>query len=239
MSTGAEIKDKGVVYLDRIGIIGETKLVGLKKVEEIVDRYKADKKALPSILADIQAEYGWIPENALEYVAQELNIPISKLYDRVKKEEPRVCMEDGIEYYPECKKCGTVLTKEPFTDINTVTVRSFWCPECGEENWFYIDLERMFRNKNRWCPVCEKFTRDYTDDHECPCCGGEVYRTKTRTNKERAIEYYPRCPDCRKIISKKPFTDLSTVTVVELYCSACDKSHWLYIDLERIYEREK
>lgn len=113
------------------------------------------------------------------------------------------------------------------------------CPKCGKDHWFYIDLEKMFRRKNKWCPRCGIFTRNYTDNNECSVCGGEVYRTKSRTNRERAIEYYPKCPDCGKVLIDKPFTDINTVCMVEVYCPDCDKHHWLYIDMERMFKSDK
>ncbi len=232
----------GVVHLDEIGVVGKTKLIGLGKIEAIVDKYKKEKSSLTSILSKIQKEYGWIPENVLEYVAERLSIPISKLHDTMedteKEERFRVPKYGVLEYYPQCPDCGTHLTNIPFTDVETVVVTSFECNNCGKTHWFYIDLEKIFRRKNKWCPQCSIFTRNYTDNNECPICGSEVYRTKSRTIKER-VEYYPRCPDCGKVLTNKPFTDVDTVCIAEGYCSGCDKHHWLYIDLERMFKSDK
>lgn len=45
------------------------------KLKSIVDEYNADSGSMISILQDIQAEYQYLPQEALEYVAQRLNIP--------------------------------------------------------------------------------------------------------------------------------------------------------------------
>lgn len=51
-----------------------------EKVVEIVQRYHADKTASLAILQDIQAEYGYLPREALEEVARQLDQPISNIY---------------------------------------------------------------------------------------------------------------------------------------------------------------
>lgn len=242
MLSKKEFETSGVVHLDEIGVVGKTKLVGLGKIETILEKHKKDKDSLPTILADIQAEYGWIPENALEFVAKSLNIPINKLYDTLKNKETEERLQTGkygiLEYYPQCPDCESYLTNIPFKDTETVVMTSFECNKCGKNHWFYIDLEKIFRRKNKWCPQCSIFTRNYTANNECPVCGSEVYRTKSRINKDRATEYYPKCPDCGKVLTDTPFTDIDTVCIVEDYCPDCDKNHWQFIDLQRMFKSE-
>lgn len=45
------------------------------KLDSIIDEYDAEQGWLISILQDIQAEYKYLPREALEYVARRLNIP--------------------------------------------------------------------------------------------------------------------------------------------------------------------
>lgn len=45
------------------------------RFKSIVDGYNAEKGSLISILQDIQAQYNYLPLEAMEYVARRLNIP--------------------------------------------------------------------------------------------------------------------------------------------------------------------
>lgn len=45
------------------------------RLNSIIDAYNAEQGSLISILQDIQAEYTYLPVDALEYVARRLNIP--------------------------------------------------------------------------------------------------------------------------------------------------------------------
>ncbi|MGQ9672559.1 MAG: NADH-quinone oxidoreductase subunit NuoE family protein [Candidatus Aminicenantales bacterium] len=46
------------------------------KVKSIVDKHQAEKKALIAILQDIQAEYNYLPEEALRLVSRSLGVPL-------------------------------------------------------------------------------------------------------------------------------------------------------------------
>jgi len=50
--------------------------MNLAIVDEILDRYKRKKSALIGILQDIQAEYNYLPEEALGLVKKRLSIPL-------------------------------------------------------------------------------------------------------------------------------------------------------------------
>ena len=52
----------------------------LKKVDEIIKRYKSRGSGLIGVLQDIQGEYNYLPKEALTYVAEELNVPLSQTY---------------------------------------------------------------------------------------------------------------------------------------------------------------
>ena len=49
-------------------------------VERIVDKYRRDVGMLVSILQDIQAEYNYLPREALEEVSRCLNVALSQVY---------------------------------------------------------------------------------------------------------------------------------------------------------------
>jgi NADH:ubiquinone oxidoreductase subunit E len=49
-------------------------------VSEILDRYPADRMVSLAVLEDIQAEYKFLPREALEEVAVRLNMPLSEVY---------------------------------------------------------------------------------------------------------------------------------------------------------------
>jgi phage FluMu protein Com len=236
------IKLSGVVHLNEYGIVAEPKEIDLEKLQAIVDKYQGKRDALLLIIHDIRAEHQCLPTKALEFVAEKLSIPINKIYHVMDESAAGAELEaektgaPTIEYYPQCRDCGTRLTDTPFTDFDTVAVTSFFCPKCNKEEWFYIDLEKISRKKNMWCPTCCIFTREYNPDHECPNCGGEVFRTQSKSCKDRAVEYYPRCPECNKVLSQDPLCDVNTVSVIDIYCPHCEKSQWLYVDLSKMYK---
>lgn len=49
-------------------------------VSEILDRYPADRTSSLAVLEDIQAEYKYLPREALEEVARRLRIPLGEVY---------------------------------------------------------------------------------------------------------------------------------------------------------------
>lgn len=50
------------------------------KVAEIVKKYNKDKSQLVSIMQDIQAEYNYLPREALDKLSRKLDIPQSQVY---------------------------------------------------------------------------------------------------------------------------------------------------------------
>jgi NADH-quinone oxidoreductase subunit E len=54
--------------------------VDLRKVSAIVDRHQEEGGALIAILQDVQAEYNYLPANALRSVAEKLEIPLINVY---------------------------------------------------------------------------------------------------------------------------------------------------------------
>ncbi|HEC34407.1 MAG TPA: NAD(P)H-dependent oxidoreductase subunit E [Chloroflexi bacterium] len=50
------------------------------RVNEIVDRYGADRTASLAVLQDIQREYNYLPREALELMAERLGMPLGEVY---------------------------------------------------------------------------------------------------------------------------------------------------------------
>jgi NADH-quinone oxidoreductase subunit E len=51
----------------------------LERVDQIVDKYGADPSYLIQALLDIQMEYNWLPREALERVAERLEVPATRI----------------------------------------------------------------------------------------------------------------------------------------------------------------
>ena len=51
------------------------------KVKVIVNKYKGDRSALVAILQDIQDEYRYLPKEALTVIHEQMNIPMSRVYE--------------------------------------------------------------------------------------------------------------------------------------------------------------
>ena len=51
-----------------------------QRVNEIIDGYDVDRSASLAILQDIQREYNFLPREALELVAQRLEVPVGHVY---------------------------------------------------------------------------------------------------------------------------------------------------------------
>ena len=50
------------------------------KLDSIIDEHDVEEGSLIPILQDIQAEYSYLPKEALEHVAQRLNIPMVQIF---------------------------------------------------------------------------------------------------------------------------------------------------------------
>lgn len=50
--------------------------IEIQKVKSFITRYNNEKKALISILQDIQAEYNYLPQEALRFVSESMGIPL-------------------------------------------------------------------------------------------------------------------------------------------------------------------
>lgn len=52
----------------------------LEKVDSILERHNREPSSIIAMLQDIQAEANYLPGHALRYVAENLDIPLSKIY---------------------------------------------------------------------------------------------------------------------------------------------------------------
>ena len=55
--------------------------MNLRKVDSLIKKYAADKSWLVMLLQDIQVEYNYLPQAALERVASKLNVPLTRVYN--------------------------------------------------------------------------------------------------------------------------------------------------------------
>ncbi len=55
--------------------------VDLMRVDTLIEeKYQNNPEALVMVLQDVSAEYNYLPQEALRYVAEKLDIPLSKVY---------------------------------------------------------------------------------------------------------------------------------------------------------------
>ncbi len=54
--------------------------VDMEKVDEIIDKYRNEKVPYIAILQDINNEYRYLPEEALNRISKKLEVPLSELY---------------------------------------------------------------------------------------------------------------------------------------------------------------
>ena len=52
----------------------------MRKIERIIKRYKKKEGALVPLLQDVMKEYGYLPQEVLKKISQELNISLSRVY---------------------------------------------------------------------------------------------------------------------------------------------------------------
>ncbi|GEM_PF-5639710 len=58
----------------------KTEEIELSKLDKILANYKGQEGALISVLAEVQAEFGWIPAPAIEAIADRLKLFPSQVY---------------------------------------------------------------------------------------------------------------------------------------------------------------
>jgi NADH-quinone oxidoreductase subunit E len=50
-----------------------------ERVDQIVDKHNAEASSLIQVLLDIQSEHSWLPKEALERVAERLQVPMTRI----------------------------------------------------------------------------------------------------------------------------------------------------------------
>ncbi len=58
----------------------KTQETELNKVDKILARYKGQEDAIVSMLQEVQAEFGWVPPQAIEAIADRLKVFASQVY---------------------------------------------------------------------------------------------------------------------------------------------------------------
>jgi NADH-quinone oxidoreductase subunit E len=56
----------------------------MSKTDAIIEQYRGQERLLTSLLQDVQAEYNYLPQEALERVAQKLDLPRIQVYQVAK-----------------------------------------------------------------------------------------------------------------------------------------------------------
>lgn len=72
---------KNIAYVDKKRRPIELEATDLEKVNKIINNYTASAANLLAIMQDVQAEYRYIPQDVLRYVAERLDIPASQAYN--------------------------------------------------------------------------------------------------------------------------------------------------------------
>jgi len=52
----------------------------MERLDEIIDWYTGEEGALIQLLLDVQAEFRWIPQEAIERISEKLSLPVSQIY---------------------------------------------------------------------------------------------------------------------------------------------------------------
>jgi len=90
IATSLELSRLETEAFKQLGILRQTKnrseevmkrmVQELAKIDQTVDKYHGDKNYLIQILLDIQQEHRWLPKDALMWVSEKLDIPLSQIY---------------------------------------------------------------------------------------------------------------------------------------------------------------
>jgi len=58
----------------------ESQKLNLTKLDEILSKYKDQDGVLISVLQEVQAEFGWIPREAIKHIAAALKVSLGQVY---------------------------------------------------------------------------------------------------------------------------------------------------------------
>jgi len=98
----------------------------LTKIDAIIDRrngHNGEQGPLPQVLREVQAEYDWLPKQALDRVSERLDLPLNQIYRAAilgkglsviprNGESETTCVVSLVSYYLEFLKhdlCGKCL----------------------------------------------------------------------------------------------------------------------------------
>ena len=57
----------------------KTRLMDIDRIDKIIDKYHGEASSLIQVLLQIQSDNHWLPREALERVAERLNVPMSRV----------------------------------------------------------------------------------------------------------------------------------------------------------------
>ena len=58
----------------------ESQKLDISKLDKIVSKYKEQKGVLISVLQEVQAEFGWVPREAIKRIADALEVSLGQVY---------------------------------------------------------------------------------------------------------------------------------------------------------------
>ena len=94
----------------------------IKRIDEIIDKHNADPSSLIQVLLQIQSENHWLPREALERVAERLDVPMARVQNVATfykafsvvprgKHEVHVCVGTACHVRGAQRVLGTVQDK--------------------------------------------------------------------------------------------------------------------------------
>ena len=94
----------------------------IKRIDEIIDKHNADPSSLIQVLLQIQSENHWLPKEALERVAERLDVPMTRVQNVATfykafsvvprgKHEVHVCVGTACHVRGAQRVLGTVQDK--------------------------------------------------------------------------------------------------------------------------------
>ena len=112
---------------------------GVKKINEICDRYANEKTPLMMILSDIQNEYGYIPLDVQEIVSKKTGISVAEIYGVVTfysffSLKPKGKYVIGVCIGTACYVKGSQNVLDKFAEILNIK-----CGETSEDGLFTLD----------------------------------------------------------------------------------------------------
>ncbi len=119
----------------------ESQELDLTKLDKILSRYEGQDDALISVLQGVQAEFGWVPQGAIEHIADAFQISPGEVYGVLTFYEQFYLTPRGRNTIRVCR--GTACHVRG-TNANLRTVeRTLGIKEGGTTNDFKFSLETV------------------------------------------------------------------------------------------------